>query len=170
MGKETPVDFKSRLTLKELGCEPAAVLEMTEPKPKMPLANVYGTVSRIQLQEDLDRGQTYTSFIGHFEGVNLQTGETIQSSKMFLPEGASQTLEHIVNQVHARRKGAMVNFAFEIFAVRNEDTRGGYAYETRTILRPEQNDLLGQIREFVKKEAGESGTKKSGPEPAKKTA
>lgn len=149
MPDSTSVEFAPRLTIKDLGCDPKAVKKLPEGQTKLPIARMYGIVSRVGYQEDQNAGQSYTFFVGSFEGVNLQTGELLQSSKMYLPEGASQALEHIFKQAVARNKGAMVNFAFEILAVAKPDNTTGYAYETHTILKPEQTDQLSAVRAYV---------------------
>jgi hypothetical protein len=153
MVEETEVDFASRLTLKDLGVDSKKALKgMAENQSKVAIARMYGVVSRVGFQEDRNTSQTYTYFVGSFEGVNLQDGTVIQSSKMYLPEGASQTLEHIVNQIHQRRgKGATVHFAFEIRLTKNADAKAGYVYETAAILKPEHTDQLATVRDIVVK-------------------
>ena len=90
---ETEIELSSRLTLKDLGCNPAKALkEMPAGVNKVPVARMYGVVSRVGFHEDRNNGQTYTFFVGHFEGQNMQDGTVITAAKMYLPEGASQTL------------------------------------------------------------------------------
>ncbi len=165
MPKNEPVELKSRLTLKEMGCKADDVLKMAESPanrgviPELRLAHIYGQASRCGVQADKNTGQEFVYFIGTFEGVNLQTGEVTQSSKLYLPPGASETLEDMINRVQDRRKGAIVNFAFEIVSVPSDETRSGIAYKTRTILQPEQSDMLGRVRDVVKQYADKQDAK-----------
>jgi hypothetical protein len=87
------VELVNRITLKDLGCNPKDVKKLPENTPKLRLALIIGTVSRIGYSEDRNQGKTQTYFIGQFEGTNLQTGETMQAAKLFLPESASAALE-----------------------------------------------------------------------------
>ena len=160
------VELASRLTLRALGCDPSKVLESRDPKAKLAIARIYGTVSRVGTQEDKTTNNAYVFFVGDFEGVNLLDGDSIRSSKLYLPEGVSQTLEHICNQVHEKRRTALVKFAFEIFVTPMDESRTGYGYGVRTLLQPEQTDLLQAIRDHVNKKVAEE---KAGGE-KKKTA
>lgn len=178
----TEVEYASRLTIKDLGCDSKLVLKLPEGQNKIAIARMYGIVSKVTTQEDrTGSGQIYTQFIGDFEGINLQDGTTLQSGKMYLPEGASQILEHKINAVQSSKgKQAMVNFAFEIRVVKTTENRMGYKYETGAILQPGEVDHMAKVREVVaaapkpkivevpKPEAKPDA--KEGKEPAKKTA
>src|SRR5258708_7684813 len=119
----TETELVSRLTIKDLGCDPKAVKKLPEGQTKLLIARMYGLVNRIGFQEDKINGKTTAFFIGNFEGVNMQDGTVLQSSKMFLPDAASNALENIVNQVQKEKgKGVAVNFAFEISAVKAPNT------------------------------------------------
>jgi hypothetical protein len=92
--------------------------------------------------------------------VNLLTGETVAAAKLYLPEGTSQALEHKVNQIHERRgKNASVSFGFEIYVVKNEETKVGYTYQTHTLLTPAEADLLMNVRSAVTSAASEAAGK-----------
>jgi hypothetical protein len=143
------VELASRLTLKDLECDPSEVLKLPEGKTKLAIARMYGICRRVGFQEDDRTNATYVFFVGDFEGINLQTGFTLQSSKLYLPEGSSQSLESIVHQVQQRRKGAAVQFAFEIRTVKNSDSRTGYTYETSAIMQPDLLDQLAMVRSVV---------------------
>ncbi len=164
---ESEVELASRLTVKDLGVDQRAALKTIKEKnlPKIAIARMYGVVSRVGFQEDRATGATYTFFVGSFEGQNMQTGEVLQSSKMYLPEGAAQTLEHVVNQTQQKRgKNATVHFAFEIRLVPNSEARSGYVYETAAILKAEHTDQLAAVRAIV-----EAASKPKAAETAKPT-
>lgn len=143
------VELASRLTLKDLGCDASAVLMLPEGKSKLAIARMYGIVRRVGTQEDDRTGASYVYFVGDFEGINLQSGEMLQSSKLYLPEGASASLESIVHQVQERRKGAAVHFAFEIHAVKSSESRTGYTYNTSALVQPDLLDQLKMVRDAV---------------------
>jgi hypothetical protein len=149
------VEFAGRLTLKDLGLDGQTVkklvLGLAEGTTKVPVARFYGTVSRVAIQNDkMGTGQTYTQFIGNFEGVNLVTGEVVQSARMYLPDGASQALENQVSELQSKNKTAITQFAFEIRAVKASTKQGmGYAYETAAILKPTQADPISAMRQAV---------------------
>jgi hypothetical protein len=173
VAKNDPVELKSRLTLKEMGCDASRVLDMAQSPGnranqglKLRLAHIYGVATKCGVQIDQRNNSEYVYFLGNFEGVNLDTGEVSQASKLYLPPGASETLEVMLNRVQERRKGASVNFAFEIVAAPSEDARCGYAYETRTILQPEQADMLDQVRGAVKEYADKETKKEPKGKPA----
>lgn len=161
------VEFASRLTIKDLGCDPSKVKKLPEGQTKLALARMYGIVSRVGFQEDRNTGATYTFFVGSFEGINLETGETVQANKMYLPEGASESLESIVSQVQTKRgKSASVNFAFEIRALKSTNSKSGYVYETAAILQPDLADPLKELRGQVVKATASTGKPKLETAPA----
>jgi hypothetical protein len=144
------VEITNRLSLKDLGCNPKEVKKLPENTPKLRLAIIFGAVNRVGYQEDKNQGKSNTYFIGQFEGMNLQTGETLSSAKLFLPQGASDALEGRVLDVQSKRgKGSSVQFAFEIRAVK-ADNQSGYTYETSALLKPELADPIAAVRELVK--------------------
>lgn len=158
-GGGVEIELANRLTIKELGVNPAKALKEAGAN-KVAVARMYGTVSRVGFQEDRDKGQSYTYFVGTFEGVNLKTGETVAAAKLYLPEGAAQALEHKVNSIHEKRgKNASVSFGFEIYVVKNEETKSGYTYQTHTLLTPAEADLLLNVRAAVASAASEHAEK-----------
>lgn len=151
------VELAGRLTLKDLGLDGQTVKgllkDLPEGKNKIPVARFYGTVSRVNFKNDkMGTGQVYTEFVGNFEGVNLDTGDVLQSARLYLPDGACQALENQVTEVQGKKgKSALVQFAFEIRAVKLPSTSKGigYSYETAAILKPEQADPIAAMRAAV---------------------
>ena len=153
------VELATRLTMKDLCCDPTEVRKLPEGQ-KLRLCLMYGTVGRIGFREDKNTGRDSTYFVGQFEGVNLQTGESLQSAKLYLPEGASTALEARVMEVQAKRgKSTLVQFTFEIRAVRSSKAKQGYIYETAALLKPEVLDPLSGLREIA--DAARKSIKKS---------
>ena len=152
MANEEEVELASRLTMKDLGCDPLLVKKLAEGQNKLALCRIYGTVIKVGVQVDRNRGAEYTYFLGQFEGVNVITGDVLQSNKLYLPEGPSSTLETVFLQAANKRgKNVAINFAFEIRSVKSDKTNSGYVYETAAILAPEQADQLAQLRATVDK-------------------
>lgn len=146
----------ARLTLTDLGVHPEDIL--TSKEHKLALAQIYGVASGCRTQKDKRDDREFLYFIGNFEGKNLDTGEVIQSSKLYLPDGACQTLEHMLNQIHEKRgASATVNFAFEIYVVKNSEARTGYTYETASLMEPQQGaDPLAALRHVVSTKKGDA--------------
>lgn len=171
-------EIAARLTIKDLGIDSRKVLKLIpEGQSKIAIARMYGIASKVGIQENRETGATYTFFVGSFEGVNLLEGDTMQSSKMFLPDGAQQVLEHALNQAQQRHgKNASVHFAFEIRLVTKDvsEVRAGYSYETAAILKAEHTDQLTAVRRYVdeatkaqreKQEAAKAEAAKTAPAP-----
>jgi hypothetical protein len=153
MSLETRAEIHTakQLTLKALGCEPESVVDIKETRARMPLAHIYGIASRFGFQEDSrGTGRTYTFFIGNFEGTNLQTGEQLQSNKLYLPDTAAEKLEATMAAAQRKLKNSTVDFAFEIASVKNENSHGGYSYDVKDLLKPETSDPLERVRELSK--------------------
>jgi hypothetical protein len=152
MATENEVEMASRLTMKDLGCDPLLVKKLPEGQHKLALCRVYGTVLKVGVQVDRNRGAEYTYFLGQFEGVNVITGEVIQSNKLYLPEGPTATLESaFLSAANKRGKNVAIMFAFEIRSVKSDKTNSGYVYETAAIQAPEQADQLAMLRQTVDK-------------------
>lgn len=174
MAEVKEIEYSSRITIKDLGCKPGDVSKLPDAQNELPMARMYGIVTRVGFQEDSRQaGRQYTYFVGNFEGVNLQDGTVMTSSKMYLPEGVSQALEQIVAQAKAKDKRSPgVQFAFEIIAVKNPNNKGGYSYKTITLHKPEEADPLAALRTTVAAVPGHGGKdqKHANPQAAKKSA
>ena len=139
----------NKLTLKELGCDPAAVLK--SPAPKISLARMYGTAFKIGTHKDLERAAEYTFFVGGFEGINLQDGTVITSQKLYLPSTISDQLEKVIHDAQRDDKRKSVGFVVEILAAKSDKARSGYVYECVFLWKPETVDELQRFRDFAMK-------------------
>jgi hypothetical protein len=141
----------SKITMASIGCNPGAVKTL---KPEdlskegdLPLARLYGKLSKVKYEEDKVNGQVYTAFIGNFEAINMQSGEVFKSGKMFLPKGISELVE---NGVKSAPEGAQVGFAFEVRS-QNANNPIGYSYRVLALKSPEATDELKELRDAVLK-------------------
>lgn len=141
--------YVSKLTVKTLGCKPAAVVGLPDGKNKLAIARLYGKADDVRVQENKeDPANSWTYFVGNFEGINLQDGTVLRSGKMFLPKGVSEAVETAVRT--AKTKNDSVSFAFEIRAVKASN-RIGYSYEAVVVKSPEAEDQLKDLRLLVTK-------------------
>jgi hypothetical protein len=143
-GEET---YGSKLSVKTLGCKAGLLLGLPAEIQKLTLCRLFGEANAVKVQinkEDPDNNWTY--FVGSFEGINMQTGETLRSGKMFLPKGIQEALETAVAEATKNDPTNVVAFAFEIRAVRSTN-KAGYTYEGAAIQSPERNDRLRVMRE-----------------------
>lgn len=139
----------SKITMATIGCNPGAVKTL---KPEdlskegdLPLARLYGKLSKAKLEDDVAKGQQYLAFIGNFEAINMQTGETFKSGKMYLPKGISELVE---NGIKNAPEGAQVAFAFEIRSQKANNPIG-YSYRVLALKSPEATDELAELRKAV---------------------
>lgn len=87
----------------------------------------------------------WTSLLGQFEAVNIETGETHSASTLFLPDVALLPIQIALSQEGT--KG--VEFAIELSAKYSENKKpGGSAYEYvfETLLPPDQNDPISRMK------------------------
>lgn len=139
-----------KLTLKEMGCNPAMVKTLKDEKEKYPLARIYGIANGVKVQEDrLQAGKMHTYFVGQFEGINLDTGEIFTSGKMFLPGGLSEQFEAFVRKALDEDKKTGIQFGFEIASQRATNPIG-YTYVAAPFHKPEKNDALAALRATMK--------------------
>lgn len=141
----------SRISIATLKCSPAAVKKLPEADNTMlAIARLYGKVHDVKTVEDKSQGRFLTVFVGSFEGVNLQNGTTLRSSKLMLPAGIAEKVAKLVTALKEKDTKASIGFAFEIRAVKT-DSDGGYRYDAATLKAPELEDELREIREAIAK-------------------
>jgi hypothetical protein len=73
---------------------------------------------------------------GMFRATNPETGEISDSANLFMPDVAHDMIAQAIRQ---GAKG--VDFAFDIFAVRDDDSTVGYTYRAAPLLQAEDNPL-----------------------------
>jgi hypothetical protein len=136
----------SKITMATIGCKPGLVAALPDGQNELPIARLYGKLTKVGYQEDKASGQTYTYFVGTFEAVNMQSGEVFRSGKMFLPKGISELVEQAVN----KNEGAAVSFAFQVNSIKANNPIK-YSYKVLALKSPEAEDELKAIRELVAK-------------------
>lgn len=87
-----------------------------------PLANIYG-VATTSFSHTTKYGEN-TGFKGDFFGVNLITGEVLESSAAFLPK---QITEQIIKQLETNQ-GGEVHFSCTLKALESDKSPSGYAW------------------------------------------
>lgn len=139
--------YIAKLTVKTLGCKPDMVKTL-EGQDKLALCRIFGKAAGVGYQDDSrNPGSIFTYFKGTFEGINMQTGETYRSGKLYLPKGISELVEAVIKNAEKNGK-EQVSFAFEIRSVKATNPIG-YSYEAVAIKRPEQEDELAELRKLL---------------------
>jgi len=95
---------------------------------------------------DKARGDVYRALTGNFEARNVATGETFQSSILYLPGGIHEMLENGVKKLQTEFES--VRFALDIRAV-TASSPAGYSYEAVNMLKPAVTDPLTAIRQEI---------------------
>jgi hypothetical protein len=153
MAEATQVEASiiSKITMATIGCTPGLVKnakpDELSKEGDLPLARLFGKLSKVKYEEDKAKGQFYTSFVGTFEAINMQTGEVFQSGKMFLPKGISEMVETAVNKAG---ENVQIAFAFEVRSIKANNPIG-YSYRVLALQSPEAADELRELREKVYK-------------------
>jgi hypothetical protein len=128
----------SKMSLKGMGCRPRGGEEAVV------LARVGGKASGILAGEDRT-GRMYSALTGQFYGINMETGETFASGKLFLPSGIHEQVEARVKEL---AEGGVVMFGLEIRCVAAANPVG-YTYQAVSILPVAEHDNLSEIREAM---------------------
>jgi len=105
------------------------------------LLNAYGKARGIKTGNS-----TYgdwVSFVGDFEAVDLRTGEVSQAPQIFLVEPLQSML---VNQL---RTHDLVEFAYKLSIVCNDEILAGYEYRVSPLLEVQRSDELSHLRELA---------------------
>ena len=87
---------------------------------------------------------TWTAFIGSFRAVNLATGESFASSKIFLPNQAEEMLLGVLGD------NEVVDFGFDIGVMENDASATGYEFTVKPLLQPkEEDDPLAEMAKML---------------------
>lgn len=136
-----------KITMASIGCKPALVNMLKEGEGnELALARIYGTLDEVRYQDDKDKGQIYTYFVGSFEAVNMQDGDVYKSGKLFLPKGISELVEGECK----KNPNTAIQFAFEVRSIKANNP-AKYSYKVLPLVSPEKSDALAQLRERVMK-------------------
>ena len=110
------------------------------------IVEIVGTVSSIRETDDkFSPGNLRYALIGDFEATNLETGELFCGPKTFLPETAQTEILDAFKKNDYKK----IKFAFSI-GYKNSDTRAGYSYICRPMVKPTPFDSLAEIRASLK--------------------
>lgn len=137
-----------KMSVKTLGCNPRKVTSFDDGAAPLDLCTIMGFANGFKHGEDPKSATIWTCLTGEFEGVNLQTGESYRSGKLFLPAGIQDVVEAPLKQAAADKKEVVIRFAFSISAVKASNPIG-YSYEARPLLTPQEDDSLAQLRKQI---------------------
>jgi hypothetical protein len=135
-----------KITMSAIGCKPGLVQTLPDGENELPLARLYGKLNEVRVQNDKDKGVSYTYFVGTFEAINMQDGEVFRSGKMFLPKGISELVEAAVQ----KNPNTAIGFAFQVNAIKANNP-AKYSYKVLALKSPEAEDELKGIRDLVAK-------------------
>lgn len=143
--KHSQENYISKITLKGIGCKPAAVTALPAGE-KWPLARIYGVLGETRFKDSVALpGSVELMLVGEFEAINLETGEVFRSGKLYLPPGIAELMQKTLIKLQSEDEKASVEFAFEIRTVHATNPIG-YSYEAQAIGSAKKVDALAQLR------------------------
>jgi hypothetical protein len=127
-----------------IGCDLSAIK-----KNEKELCQIYGIVTGIKVGINPRDQNPYTALIGQFEAINLETGETFRSGKLFLPAGLHETLTSIYEKLGDDDDVPTTEFGFTISGFPAANLTG-YSYKAAPFAKPSATDPLMLMREKAK--------------------
>lgn len=134
-------NYVSKMSIKTMKCDPKATKNSATP---IPIARIYGTVDDSKVIDSDKTGKPSIQFFGTFEGVNLQTGEVFESSKLFLPRIVEDVLETAIHPSNGEKR-SNIAFAFELSTGAGESPVG-YVFSAKNLRKLQENDPLAELR------------------------
>lgn len=125
---EGPV-FLPKISVATLGCVSARA--KAEGK-RIHLARIMGIITGTKMKTD-QAGEPIVAVIGTFEGTNIETGKTAQSSVLYLPGGIQEVLETAADGRQDASVG--IPFALDVFSL-PATNKAGYTYDVAFIQKP----------------------------------
>ncbi len=103
---------------------------------------------------------TWTAFKGNFKAINLETGETFSSAKVFIPAIAQNLIEGALSNA----SNDAVEFAFDIGIKPAKDSKGAdsYEYTVKPLIEASDNDPLAALEKRLSAPALEDKTETKG--------
>lgn len=133
-----------KITIKNLGFSIAkvrdsiAAVEQVEGVPRVaPLFKIVGQSTEAKTGQSALGA--YTSLLGSFTAVNLQTGEIYTSSKCILPNFISEGMGAALHTNNS------VEFAIEIQAMEKADSISGYEYTAKNLIEMAPTDTMKRL-------------------------
>lgn len=83
----------------------------------------------------------WLGFIGSFEAINLQTGESFASGKCFLPVNISNMLSGAF-----QKDVETIRFGYEISVKYNEDNACKYEFIVKSLIAPTEDNPIALLR------------------------
>jgi len=121
----------SKITVRDVGANAAAVLAMPGDDARAPLMRVYGIARGIKLVTSKDRltgtETIHKALMGDFRAVNMTSGMRYASGLLYLPAGVHELLLGPLEKAKADNESAEVQFGFDVFG-RKSSSPAGYGY------------------------------------------
>lgn len=108
------------------------------------LYTIAGVVTGVKSKEN-KFGQIGNKYIGDFEAVNLETGESFVSSAYF----AASTLDAILTNQLAKSDGKGAQFGVVVGLKANEKSATKYEYVVHPIVPIKENDAMNDLRKAM---------------------
>jgi len=120
-----------------------------KPTKKELLYTVYGIASGLQTGET--SFGTWEALTGEFEALNASDGSVYRAGRCFLP-GIAHSL--VAGQLKAlgEDQNKAVRFALQI-GVQPSDNKIGYEYTVTPVLKPTEDDAMGELRKLAAPES-----------------
>lgn len=142
-----------KLTAKTLGWDRNSVgtttTESTEPLGRTLLGRIVGIVSGLRQSINDDTGEINSGLKGNFRGISSKKdkeGNTIEvtSGVCYLPAGIQSMIEGTLEAAKANDKSAVVNFAVDLYALRDSN-KAGYTFDADNIVESNIADPLADL-------------------------
>lgn len=130
------LNLVTQITIKNIKAQPKP---HTIKEAKM-VATLYGRCTEKKVGTS-DYGE-YIRFMGEFEAVNADTGESYRAGKMIVPG----VLEGLLDSAISVEENEAVDFAVEVWVEPSERGNAGYTYNIKPLIKPKESDVLGELR------------------------
>lgn len=138
--------IKRRISVGELLGSIKERRKIAEEKSGQPVVRIVGMAFAVSVSDkENDKGEAQRSvkFKGSAKATNLLTGEVVNTTNTFLPGAASDMLEEAIA---VAEKGSVINYAFDVALVEDENSAVGYVYQVTALLKnDEKSDPLAAI-------------------------
>lgn len=130
-----------KMSMKALGCTPG---DCVEKKAPIDMCIIFGRATSASTQGFDNNGVVSTVLNGTFEGKNLQTGETMTSTKLYLPVAVQDDIEASLKKA----PNAAVEFGYRFIAV-PANNKSGYTFNYEVLTASSAVDPLAKLRNSI---------------------
>lgn len=141
-----------KLTAKTLGWDRnkigTATTESEAPLGRVHLGRIVGIVAGLRQSINNDTGEVQSGLKGNFRGISsiVKDGAAIEvtSGVCYLPSGIQSMIEGELAKVQATDKSAVINFAIDLYALRDAN-KAGYTFDADNIVESAVADPLADL-------------------------